>query len=93
MNSKRFMIIFTPVSMAVQGYVTNDIYSRLAELRARDEVQRGRAEKVERELSHVQGALQADYARMEALVELSRATTTEVVGLRGEFLRKCRGGR
>jgi hypothetical protein len=84
------MIAFTVVSMAVQAYVTNDIYSRLAELRARDEVQRGRAEKLERELSHVEGALQADYARMEALVELSRAVNNEVIGLRGQVFRRCK---
>jgi hypothetical protein len=90
MNSKRFMIIFTVVSMAVQAYVTNDIYSRLAELRARDEVQRGRAEKLERELSHVEGALQANYSRMETIVELSRAVNNEVIGLRGEVLKRGR---
>jgi hypothetical protein len=85
-----FMIVFPVVSMAVQGWVTNDLYSRIAELRARDEVQRGRAEKLERELSHVEGALQADYARMEALVELSRAVNNEVIGLRGEVLKRGR---
>jgi hypothetical protein len=90
MTGRQFMVAFTVVSMAVQGYVTSDIYSRLAELRARDEVQRGRAEKLERDLSHVQGALQADYTRMEALVELSRAVNNEVVGLRSEVLKKCR---
>jgi hypothetical protein len=90
MNGKRFMVIFTVVSMAVQGYVTNDIYSRLAELRARDEVQRGRAEKLERELAHVEGALQANYSRMETIVELSRAVNNEVIGLRGEVLKRGR---
>jgi hypothetical protein len=90
MNGKQAMVIFTVVSMAVQGYITNDIYYRLSELRARDEVQRGRAEKLERELSHLQGALQSDYSRMETLVELSRAVNNEVVGLRSEMLRKCR---
>ena len=84
------MAVFTLVSLAVQGYVTNDLYSQIKRSATRIEELEERSIEVLEANTRNERLLTHYHEKQDVIVELARAVTTEVVGLRGEVFKRCR---
>ena len=88
--TRKLFIVFTVVSIGIQTYITHDLYTRLAKVGGDLAFEQERVTDNATLVIGMQYQVQSMRDRAEALVELARAINNEVVGLRGEFLRRCR---